>query len=38
MSRGKNLQEMESVSTPGQTGGGSGSGTSQSKTAVNANA
>ena len=29
---------MESVSTPGQTGGGSGSGTSQSKTAVNANA
>ena len=38
MSRGKNLQEMESVSTPGQTGGGSGGGTSQSKTAVNANA
>ena len=37
MSRGNNLQEMESVATPGQ-GGGSGSGTSQSKTAVNANA
>jgi hypothetical protein len=37
MSRGKNLQEMESVATPGQ-GGGAGSGTSQSKTAVNANA
>ena len=37
MSRGKNLQEMESVATPGQ-GGGNGSGTSQSKTAVNAHA
>lgn len=37
MSRGNNLQEMESVATPGQ-GGGAGSGTSQSKTAVNANA
>ena len=37
MSRGKNLQEMESVATPGQ-GGGAGSGTSQSKTAVNAHA
>jgi hypothetical protein len=37
MSRGKNLQEMESAVTPGQ-GGGAGSGTSQSKTAVNANA
>ena len=37
MSRGNNLQEMESVATPGQ-GGGKGSGTSQSKTAVNANA
>ena len=37
MSRGNNLQEMESVATPGQ-GGGSRSGTSQSKTAVNANA
>ena len=37
MSRGKNLQEMESIATPGQ-GGGAGSGTSQSKTAVNANA
>ena len=37
MSRGKNLQEMESVATPGQ-GGGAGSGTSQSKTAVNSGA
>ena len=37
MSRGNNLQEMESVATPGQ-GGGAGGGTSQSKTAVNANA
>ena len=37
MSSGNNLQEMESVATPGQ-GGGSGSGTSQSKTAVNAKA
>jgi len=37
MSRGNNLQEMESVTTPGQ-GGGSGSGTSQSKTAVNSGA
>jgi hypothetical protein len=37
MSRGNNLQEMESVATPGQ-GGGAGSGTSQSKTAVNSGA
>ena len=37
MSSGNNLQEMESVATPGQ-GGGAGSGTSQSKTAVNSGA
>ncbi len=34
MSSGNNLQEMGSVATPGQ-GGGAGSGTTQSKTAVN---
>jgi hypothetical protein len=37
MSRGKQLQEMESASTPGQ-GGGAGSGAKQSKTAVNSGA
>jgi uncharacterized phage infection (PIP) family protein YhgE len=37
MSRGKQLQEMESASTPGQ-GGGAGSGATQSKTAVNSGA
>lgn len=37
MSRGKQLQEMESASTPGQ-GGGAGSGAKQSRTAVNSGA
>ena len=37
MSRGKQLQEMEHASTPGQ-GGGAGSGATQSKTAVNSGA
>jgi uncharacterized phage infection (PIP) family protein YhgE len=37
MSRGKQLQEMDHASTPGQ-GGGAGSGATQSKTAVNSGA
>ena len=37
MSRGKQLQEMESASTPGQ-GGGAGSGAKQPRTAVNSGA
>jgi hypothetical protein len=37
MSRGKQLQEMEHASTPGQ-GGGAGSGAKQSRTAVNSGA
>lgn len=37
MSRGKQLQEMESASAPGQ-GGGAGSGAKQSRTAVNSGA
>jgi len=37
MSRGKQLQEMESASTPGK-GGGAGSGATQSRTAVNSGA
>ena len=37
MSRGKQLQEMEYASTPGQ-GGGAGSGAKQSRTAVNSGA